>query len=115
MFYRSFSDITLIFLHKMDFKTALIPFSEVPLTKQVLLELLKEYKRPFDKINELGKQGILVMIKNGLYVPGPASLVRGSDPFLLADHNNFSRVIHDYSDVKTGFTSWKGMLESKLE
>jgi hypothetical protein len=63
----------------MDFKTALIPFSEVPLTKQVLLELLKEYKRPFDKINELGKQGILVMIKNGLYVPGPASLVRGPE------------------------------------
>jgi hypothetical protein len=36
----------------MDFKAALIPFSEEPLTKQVLLELLKEYKRPFDKINE---------------------------------------------------------------
>jgi len=86
MFYRNFSDITVIILHKMDFKTALIPFSEVPLTKQVLLELLKEYKRPFDKINELGKQGILVMIKNGLYVPGPASLVRGPEPFLLANH-----------------------------
>ncbi len=86
MFYRIFSDISVIILHKMDFKAALIPFSEVPLTKQVLLELLKEYKRPFDKINELGKQGILVMIKNGLYVPGPASLVRGPEPFLLANH-----------------------------
>jgi hypothetical protein len=86
MFYRIFSDINVIILHKMDFKTALIPFSEVPLTKQVLLELLKEYKRPFDKINELGKQGILVMIKNGLYVPGPASLVREPEPFLLANH-----------------------------
>jgi len=86
MFYRIFSDINVIILHKMDFKTAIIPFSEVPLTKQVLLELLKEYKRPFDKINELGKQGILVMIKNGLYVPGPASLVRGPEPFLLANH-----------------------------
>ena len=46
----------------MDFKTTLIPFSEEPLTKQVLLELLKEYKRPFDKINELVKQGVLVLI-----------------------------------------------------
>jgi len=70
----------------MDFKAALIPFSEEPLTKQVLLELLKEYKRPFDKINELVKQGILLLVKNGLYIPGPASLVRGPEPFLLANH-----------------------------
>jgi len=70
----------------MDLKTALIPFSEEPLTKQVLLELLKEYKRPFDKINELVKQGILLLVKNGLYVPGPASLIRGPEPFLLANH-----------------------------
>jgi hypothetical protein len=70
----------------MDLKTALIPFSEEPLTKQVLLELLKEYKRPFDKINELVKQGVLVLVKNGLYVPGPASLVRGPESFLLANH-----------------------------
>jgi hypothetical protein len=70
----------------MDIKTSLIPFSEEPLTKQVLLELLKDYKRPFDKINELVKKGILVLVKNGLYVPGNASLVRGPEPFLLANH-----------------------------
>lgn len=70
----------------MDIKTSLIPFSEEPLTKQVLLELLKDYKRPFDKINELVKKGILVLVKNGLYVPGTASLVRGPEPFLLANH-----------------------------
>jgi hypothetical protein len=70
----------------MDLKITLIPFSEEPLTKQVLLELLKEYKRPFDKINELVKQGVLVLVKNGLYIPGPASLVRGPEPFLLANH-----------------------------
>lgn len=86
MFYRIFSDISVIILHKMDFKAALIPFSEEPLTKQVLLELLNEYKRPFDKINELIKQGILVLVKNGLYIPGPASLVSGPEPFLLANH-----------------------------
>jgi hypothetical protein len=70
----------------MDFKTALAPFSEEPLTKQVLLELLKEYKRPFDKINELVKQKMLISVKNGLHVPGPASLIRGPEPFLLANH-----------------------------
>ena len=35
--------------------------------------------------------------------------------FLRKEHDNFSRVIHDYADAKSGFTSWKGMLEQKLE
>ena len=34
--------------------------------------------------------------------------------YLRQDHENFSRVIHDYSDTKSGFTAWKGMLEEKL-
>ena len=34
--------------------------------------------------------------------------------YLRQEHENFSRVIHDYSDVKSGFTAWKGMLEAKL-
>jgi superfamily II DNA or RNA helicase len=35
--------------------------------------------------------------------------------YLRKEHDNFSRVIHDYSDVKSGFTAWKGMLEEKME
>jgi superfamily II DNA or RNA helicase len=35
--------------------------------------------------------------------------------YLRREHDNFSRVIHDYSDVKSGFVAWKGMLEEKLE
>jgi hypothetical protein len=34
--------------------------------------------------------------------------------YLRQEHYNFSRVIHDYSDVKSGFIAWKGMLELKL-
>ncbi len=34
--------------------------------------------------------------------------------YLKKDHPHFSRVIHDYSDVKKGFTEWKGLLEEKL-
>ena len=34
--------------------------------------------------------------------------------YLRQEHENFSRVIHDYGDVKSGFTAWKGMLEEKL-
>ena len=35
--------------------------------------------------------------------------------YLRKEHDNFSRVIHDYADVKSGFIAWKGMLEEKLE
>ena len=35
--------------------------------------------------------------------------------YLRKEHDNFSRVIHDYTDVKSGFTAWKGMLEEKLD
>ena len=35
--------------------------------------------------------------------------------YLRKEHDNFSRVIHDYTDVKSGFTDWKGMLEQKME
>lgn len=34
--------------------------------------------------------------------------------YLSKEHNNFSRVIHDYSDSKSGFVFWKGMIEEKL-
>lgn len=34
--------------------------------------------------------------------------------YLSREHNNFSRIIHDYSDSKIGFIFWKGMMEEKL-
>lgn len=34
--------------------------------------------------------------------------------YLSKEHDNFSRVIHDYADIKSGFTAWKGMLEETL-
>lgn len=43
-------------------------FASQPLTHQLLTGLLKEYKRPNDKINEWLKQGQLISLKRGLYV-----------------------------------------------
>jgi hypothetical protein len=34
--------------------------------------------------------------------------------YLKKEHSNFSRIVHDYSDVKKGFVLWKGMLEQLL-
>jgi hypothetical protein len=38
----------------------------------------------------------------------------GKQDYLKKDHPNFSRVIHDYSAAKQGFTVWKGFLEQRL-
>ncbi|MEO8854894.1 MAG: DEAD/DEAH box helicase family protein [Ginsengibacter sp.] len=40
--------------------------------------------------------------------------VSNKQNYLSKEHNNFSRVIHDYYDSKSGFIFWKGMIEEKL-
>jgi len=40
--------------------------------------------------------------------------LKGRQTFLETEHNNFIRVVHDYSDAKKGFVYWKGVLEEKL-
>jgi hypothetical protein len=70
----------------LNFQEEIQPFSEGPLTPQVLLSVLRDYRRPFDKINELTRQGYLLPIKRGLYIPGPKLRLSRPDPFLLANH-----------------------------
>jgi len=38
----------------------------------------------------------------------------GRKIFLEKEGINFNRVVHDYSDVKKGFITWKAALEEKL-
>lgn len=70
----------------MDFREAIQPYAEEPLTLQVLLDLLKEYKRPYDKINELVKKGMLLPVKKGFYIPGPGLGIARPESFLVANH-----------------------------
>lgn len=70
----------------MDFRTVIEDYAGQPLSGQLLLDVLKEYKRPYDKINELVKQGLLVQIKRGLYIPGPKLKLPVPELFLLANH-----------------------------
>ena len=46
---------------------AIQKFSFQPITHQLLISLLKDYKRPNDKINEWVKQRKLITLKRGLY------------------------------------------------
>ncbi len=70
----------------MEFKETIQKYAEQPITKQVLLDVLKDYKRPYDKINDLVKQQILTLVKRGIYIPGPNLNIAKTEPFLLANH-----------------------------
>ena len=70
----------------MGIREEIQSYVEQPLSKQLLLDILKEYKRPYDKINELVKQGELVQVKRGMYVPGGKLNIPSPEPFLIANH-----------------------------
>jgi hypothetical protein len=70
----------------MEFRDAIQQFAEQPIARQLLLDLLKDYKRPYDKISELVKQGFLLLVRRGIYIPGPALKMATPAPFLLANH-----------------------------
>jgi hypothetical protein len=70
----------------MDFYQAIQQYAEQPITKQLLLDILKEYKRPHDKIDELVKQELLTQVKRGFYIPGPKLHLASPEPFLIANH-----------------------------
>ena len=38
----------------------------------------------------------------------------GKPDYIRKEDYNFSRVVHDYTDAKSGFTVWKGALEERL-
>jgi hypothetical protein len=70
----------------MIIKETILDYASQPITKQVLLSVLKNYKRPYDKINELVKSNELVLLKRGVYVAGKANKLDKPSPFLLANH-----------------------------
>jgi hypothetical protein len=76
----------LVQIFYMVFSEVIRPFAEEPLTLQILLDLFKDYKRPYDKINELVKKGELIMVKKGFYVPGTRLNIPRPESFLIANH-----------------------------
>lgn len=93
----------------MDFKEAVRNYSEQPITKQILLDLLKEYKRPYDKISELVKQGILILVKRGIYIPGPNVNIVKPEAFLIANHLWGP----SYISLETALSHW-GLIPEKV-
>jgi hypothetical protein len=70
----------------MDVNQVIRSYSKQPLTHQLLMWLLKDYKRPNDKIHSLLNAGVLESIKKGLYVAGSVVGAGKPEPYLLANH-----------------------------
>ena len=73
-------------MRTIEIHKALAQRADYPLPHQVLLSLLKDYKRPNDKINELIKERALTPIKKGLYIAGPLLDAGKPEPYLLANY-----------------------------
>jgi len=69
----------------MDLRHTIREHADLPLPRQLILSWLKDYKRPFDKMVELTKQGALMQLKRGLYIAGEALEAGSPEPFLIAN------------------------------
>ena len=70
----------------MDFRTIIKGYTEAPISRHLILELLSDYQSPNDKISELLKSKELISIRRGLYIAGPKMDLARPEPFLIANH-----------------------------
>ena len=89
-------------IDNMDLAEPLREFEGQPLTRQLLMDLLKDYKRPYDKISEMVNQQELIPVKRGIFVPGPKLHIRQPEPFLLANHLRGP----SYVSLETALSYW---------
>lgn len=94
-----------------EFKEEIRKYAEEPLTKQLILDLLKDYKRPNDKIHELIKKGEITQVKRGLYIPGPKIQVEKPSAILLANYLRGP----SYVSLETALSYWQLIPEKVYE
>ncbi len=70
----------------MYFRTMIKEYAETPISRHLILELLKDYQSPNDKISELLKSKELISLRRGLYIIGPNIDLPQPEPFLIANH-----------------------------
>ncbi len=93
----------------MSFQEAIQSYAEQPITKQLLLDMLREYKRPHDKIDELVRQQMLLQIKRGLYIAGSKLNIASPEPFLIANHLYGP----SYVSLETALSHW-GLIPERV-
>lgn len=84
-------------------------FGTIPFSHGALLPVLKDYRRPNDKIAEWLRQGVLVPVKRGLYVLGEPSGARAAPCLPLVANRLYgpSCVSLDYA------LAWHGLIPER--
>ena len=93
----------------MRFELDIQKYNEHPLTSMLLLDVLKEYKRPYDKINDLIKKGVLIQLTKGLYIAGNEINFINPEPFLVSNH----LYNPSYISLESALSFW-GMIPEKV-
>lgn len=70
----------------MELFNQLVDLASYPIPHAVMISLLKGYKRPNDKIHELISGKVIIPVRKGLYVTGPAIGNTKPSLILLANH-----------------------------
>ena len=95
----------------MDFRTIIKGYTEAPISRHLILELLNRYKSPNDKISELLKSKELISIRRGLYTIGPKTDLPSPRPFLIANHLRGP----SYVSLESALSHWNMIPERAYE
>lgn len=81
-------DYPIKYLHlRMNLQQSIRRYAGQPITHQLLMALLQNYKRPNDKVHALVNDGILISLKRGIYITGSELPNEPRpEPFLVANH-----------------------------
>jgi hypothetical protein len=93
----------------MTFRRTIQDYVNAPLTHQLVSDVLAEYRRPNDKINDLIRSGFLISLRRGLYVPGPELDLPLPHSFVIANHLRGP----SYVSLETAFAHW-GMIPERV-
>jgi hypothetical protein len=95
----------------MDFREAIKEYDGQPITRQLLQRVLRDYKRPGDKILKLVREGKLFRVKRGIFIPGKGLDITPPSPYLLA---NFL-LGPSYVSMETALSHWLLIPEKVFE
>lgn len=93
----------------MIFRRNIQDYVNAPLTHQIISDVLTEYRRPNDKINDLVRSGLLISLRRGLYVPGPELGLPLPHVFLISNHLRGP----SYVSLETALSHW-GMIPERV-
>lgn len=96
-------------MYKMTFRREIKEYVDVPLTHQLVSDVLADYQRPNDKISELIKNGSLISLRRGLYIPGPESDLPIPHLFVIANHLRGP----SYVSLESALSYW-GMIPERV-